>query len=86
MSDFADSNANLKLDIERKLSEIETWVTKQNNNSEEKPKELTLETVGKVLKVVQVTVNSIEKFNSGDSVDVAVKVLNRVRSHLVPRH
>ena len=80
MSDFADSNANLKLDIERKLSEIETWVTKQNNNSEEKPKELTLETVGKVLKVVQVTVNSIEKFKSGDPVDIALGVLNIVSS------
>ena len=80
MSDFADSNANLKIDIERKLSEIETWVTKQNNNSEEKTKELTPETVGKVLKVVQVTVNSIEKFKSDDPVDIAVGVLNIVSS------
>ena len=80
MSDFADSNTNLKIDIERKLSEIETWVTKQNNNSEEKTKELTPETVGKVLKVVQVTVNSIEKFKSDDPVDIAVGVLNIVSS------
>ena len=80
MSDFADSNANLKIDIERKLSEIETWVTKQNNNSEEKAKELTPETVGKVLKVVQVTVNSIEKFKSDDPVDIAIGVLNIVSS------
>ena len=80
MSDFADSNANLKIDIERKLSEIETWVTKQNNNSEEKAKELTPETVGKVLKVVQVTVNSIEKFKSDDPVDTAEGVLNIVSS------
>ena len=80
MSDFADSNANLKLDIESKLSQIETWVTKQNNNSEEKTKELSPETVGKVLKVVQVTVNSIEKFKSDDPVDTAVGVLNIVSS------
>ena len=80
MSDFADSNTNLKIDIERKLSKIETWVTKQNNNSEEKTKELTPETVGKVLKVVQVTVNSIEKFKSDDPVDTAVGVLNIVSS------
>ena len=80
MSDFADSNANLKLDIESKLSEIETWVTKQNNDREEKLKELTPETVGKVLKVVQVTVNSIEKFKSDDPVDIAVGVLNIVSS------
>ena len=80
MSDFADSNTNLKIDIERKLSEIETWVTKQNNNSEEKTKELTPETVGKVLKVVQVTVNSIEKFKSDDPVDIAIGVLNIVSS------
>ena len=80
MSDFAESNANLKLDIESKLSEIETWVTKQNNHSEEKLKELTPETVGKVLKVVQVTVNSIEKFKSDDPVDTAVGVLNIVSS------
>ena len=80
MSDFADSNANLKLDIESKLSQIETWVTKQNNDSEEKLKELTPETVGKVLKVVQVTVNSIEKFKSDDPVDTAVGVLNIVSS------
>ena len=80
MSDFADSNTNLKIDIERKLSKIETWVTKQNNNSEEKTKELTPETVGKVLEVVQVTVNSIEKFKSDDPVDTAVGVLNIVSS------
>ena len=80
MSDFADSNANLKLDIESKLSEIETWVTKQNNDREEKLKELTPETVGKVLKVVQVTVNSIEKFKSDDPVDIAVGVLNIISS------
>ena len=80
MSDCADSNTNLKIDIERKLREIETWVTKQNNNSEEKTKELTPETVGKVLKVVQVTVNSIEKFKSDDPVDTAVGVLNIVSS------
>ena len=80
MSDFADSNTNLKIDIERKLSKIETWVTKQNNNSEEKTKELTPETVGKVLKVVQVTVNSIEKFKSDDPVDIAIGVLNIVSS------
>ena len=80
MSDFADSNANLKLDIESKLSQIETWVTKQNNDSEEKLKELTPETVGKVLKVVQETVNSIEKFKSDDPVDTAVGVLNIVSS------
>ena len=80
MSDFAESNANLKLDIESKLSEIETWVTKQNNHSEEKLKELTPETVGKVLKVVQVTVNSIEKFKSDDPVDTAVGVLDIVSS------
>ena len=80
MSDFADSNTNLKIDIERKLSEIETWVTKQNNNSGEKTKELTPETVGKVLKVVQVTVNSIEKFKSDDPVDIAIGVLNIVSS------
>ena len=80
MSDFADSNANLKLDIESKLSEIETWVTKQNNDREEKLKELTPETVGKVLKVVQVTVNSIEKFKSDDPVDIAIGVLNIVSS------
>ena len=80
MSDCADSNANLKIDIERKLREIETWVTKQNNNSEEKTKELTPETVGKVLKVVQETVNSIEKFKSDDPVDTAVGVLNIVSS------
>ena len=80
MSDFADSNANLKLDIESKLSEIETWVIKQNNDREEKLKELTPETVGKVLKVVQVTVNSIEKFKSDDPVDIAVAVLNIISS------
>ena len=80
MSDFADSNTNLKIDIERKLSKIETWVTKQNNNSEEKTKELTPETVGKVLEVVQVTVNSIEKFKSNDPVDIAIGVLNIVSS------
>ena len=82
MSDFvSDANADLKQDIESKLSKLsETWVTKHNNNSEEKPKEHTLETVGKVLKVVQVTVNSIEKFKSDDPVDTAVGVLNIVSS------
>ncbi len=75
LGDARDSSQ--KPDYDKKLDEINDWVNEQKQKEKDKADQIPIEDVGKVLKA---TANSIEKFESGDPLEIIIGVLDIISS------